>query len=132
MKICSHSTPKGTPACAKASKSYDWNVRNKAKIMPQMDKKQPFSTFLAFLKTCSHNLDKISFSIYTPHKSPICKMVSKLYDWDVRNITKISPKMAKQQPLLDFFDFLKDCPYDSNETYYSHSTINYSIICAMA
>ena len=31
-------------------------------------------------------------------------MASKLYGWDVRNIAKISPKMAKKQP------------YDSNES----------------
>ena len=28
----SHCTPKGDLACAKASKSYDWDVRNVAKI----------------------------------------------------------------------------------------------------
>ena len=42
----SHPTPKGAPACAKASKSYDWNVRNIAKISPKMAKKQPFFDFL--------------------------------------------------------------------------------------
>ena len=34
----SHSTPKGAPTCAKAAKSYDWNVRNIAKISPKMAK----------------------------------------------------------------------------------------------
>ena len=33
---------------------------------------------------------------------------------------KIDPKMAKKRPLFDFFDFCKKCPYDSNETFYSH------------
>ena len=32
-------------------------------------------------------------------------MASKSYGWDVRNITKISPKMAKKQPFFDFFRF---------------------------
>ena len=32
-------------------------------------------------------------------------MASKSYDWDVRNIAKISPKMAKKQPFFDFFGF---------------------------
>ena len=50
-------------------------------------------------------------------------MASKSYGWDVRNIAKISPKMAKKQSFFDsFFDFLKNCPYDSNEIFYSHST----------
>ena len=32
-------------------------------------------------------------------------MASKSYSWDVRNIAKISPKMAKKQPFFDFFRF---------------------------
>ena len=44
----SHSTPKGAPACSKASKSYDWNVRNTAKISPKMAKKQSFFDLFRF------------------------------------------------------------------------------------
>ena len=51
----SHSTLKGAPACAKASKSYHWNVRNIAKISPKMAKVSPktaiFRLFLIFSKT---------------------------------------------------------------------------------
>ena len=51
----SHSTPKGAPACSKASKSYDWNVRNIAKIIPKMAKNSPktaiFRLFSVFSKT---------------------------------------------------------------------------------
>ena len=32
-------------------------------------------------------------------------MASKVYGWDVRNIAKISSKMAKKQPFFDFFQF---------------------------
>ena len=32
-------------------------------------------------------------------------MISKSYGWDVRNIAKISPKLAKKQPFSDFFRF---------------------------
>ena len=32
-------------------------------------------------------------------------MASKSYGWDVRNIAKISPKMAKKQPFFDFYQF---------------------------
>ena len=41
----SHPTPKGAPACARASKSYGWDVRNRVKINPKMAKKQPFFDF---------------------------------------------------------------------------------------
>ena len=51
----SHFTHKGAPACAKASKSYDWNVRNIAKISPKMAKISPktaiFRLFSIFSKT---------------------------------------------------------------------------------
>ena len=47
----SHSTPKGAPACAKASKSYGWDVRNIAKISPKMAKKAIFRLFSIFSKT---------------------------------------------------------------------------------
>ena len=40
-------------------------------------------------------------------------MASKSYGWDLRNIAKFSPKMAKKQ---SFFDFLTNCSYDSNES----------------
>ena len=46
-------------------------------------------------------------SHYTPKGAPASAMASKSYDWDVRSIAKISPKMAKKRPILDFFDFLK-------------------------
>ena len=51
----SHSTPKGAPACSKASKSYDWNVKNIAKISPKMarisSKSAIFRLFSIFSKT---------------------------------------------------------------------------------
>ena len=59
-------------------------------------------------------------------------MASKSYCWDVRNIAKISPKMAKNNHFSTFFEFLKSSPYDSNETFYSHSTPNYGFICAIS
>ena len=49
----SHSSPKGAPACAMASKSYDWVVRNIAKISPKMAEKQPFFDFFRFSQKLS-------------------------------------------------------------------------------
>ena len=71
IKFCSHSTPKGAPACAKASKSYDWNVRNIAKISPKWPKKQPFSTFLIFQKTVHTIRTKFS-SHFLHHNMVLC------------------------------------------------------------
>ena len=41
--------------------------------------------------------------------------------------------MAKKQSFFDFFfDFLKNCQYDSNEIFYSHSTPYYGPLCAIS
>ena len=130
MKFCSHSTPKGDPACAKASKLYDWNVRNIAKVSPKMVKKQLFFDFFRFSLT-DHSIRTNISSHSTPYLSPICAMASKSYGWDVRNIAKINPKMAKNQPFSFFFDFRENCPYDSNEIFYSHFTPYYGPLCAI-
>ena len=81
----SHSTPKAAPACAKASKSYGWDVRNIAKISPKMAKKQPFFDFFRFSQKLSIRFERNFYSYSTPYKSPICAMASKSYGWDVRN-----------------------------------------------
>ena len=85
---------------------------------------RPFHENFKFLKNCPYYFHEILHSPSTPKGPPACAKASKSYGWDVRNIAKISPKMAKKQPFFDliFFDFLKNCPYDSNEIFYSYST----------
>ena len=125
-------------------------MRNIAEISPKMAKKQSFFDFFRFLgvgknfrllmqsccfffsrpfhenfkflENCPYDFHEILHSRSTPKGAPACAKASKSYGWDVRNIAKISPKMAKKQPFFDFFDFLKNCPYDSNEIFYSYST----------
>ena len=71
-----------------------------------------------FIKFCSHSTSKWA---------PACSKASKLFDWNVRNIAKISPKTAIFRL---FFDFLKNCPYDSNEIFLkSFYTILESYMC---
>ena len=67
----------------------------------------PFNGNFEVLKNCPYYFHKILHSHSTPKGAIACAMASKSYDWDVRNIVKISPKMAKKLPVLDFFDFLK-------------------------
>ena len=59
-------------------------------------------------------------------------MASKSYGWDVRNIAKISPKMAEKLIFHFFFDFIRNFLYDSNEIFYSHSTPYYGPLCAIS
>ena len=94
---------------------------------------RPFHENFKFLKNCLYDFHEILHSHFTPKGAPACAKASKSYGWDVRNIAKISPKMAKKQPFFDFFfDFLKNCPYDSNEIFYSHSTPYYGPLCAIS
>ena len=105
IKFCSHSTPKGAPACSKASKLYDWNLRNIAKISPKMAKISPKLAIFRLFSISSKTVHTIFYSHSSSYQRPICAMASKLYGWDVRNIAKISPKMAKKQLFFDFFQF---------------------------
>ena len=94
---------------------------------------RPFHENFNFLKNCPYDFHETLHSHSTPKGAPACAMASKSYGWHVRNIAKISPKMAKKQSFFDFFfDFLKNCPYDSNEIFYSHSTPYYGPLCAIS
>ena len=116
-----------------ASKSYGWDVRNIAKIGPKMAKKQPFFDFFRFSQKLSIRFERIFLQLfYTILESYMCNGI-KIVWLGVRNIAKCSPKMAKKQSFFDFFfDFLKNCPYDSNEIFYSHSTPYYGPLCAIS
>ena len=83
---------------------------------------RPFHENFKFLKNCPYDFHEILHSHSTPKGAPACAKPSKSYGWDVRNIAKISPKMAKNSHFSTFFDFLKNCPYDSNEIFYRYST----------
>ena len=66
---------------------------------------RPFHENFKFLKNCPYDFHEILHSHSTPKGAPACAKASKSYCWDVRNIAKISPKMAKKQPFFDFFRF---------------------------
>ena len=112
----SHSTPKRALACAKASKSYDWNVRNIAKKWP---KNGHFSIyFFRFSQKLYIRFERNFYSPSTLYYGLLCAISSNSYGWDVRNIAKFNPKMAKKTSQFStFFDFPKNCPYDSNEIF---------------
>ena len=66
---------------------------------------RPFHENFKFLENCPYDFHKILHSHSTPKGAPSCAKASKSYGWDVRNIAKISPKMAKKQSFFDFFRF---------------------------
>ena len=66
---------------------------------------RPFHENFKFLKNCPYDFHEILHSHSTPKGAAACAKASKSYGWDVRNIAKISPKMAKKQPFFDFFRF---------------------------
>ena len=83
------------------------------KLAQKWPKNSHFSTFFDFLKNCPYDSNEIFYSYSTPYYGPLCAISLNSYGWDVRNIAKFSPKMAKNQ---SFFDFLTNCSYDSNES----------------
>ena len=66
---------------------------------------RPFHENFKFLKNCRYDFHEILHSHSTPKGAPACAKASKSYGLDVRNIAKISPKMAKKQRFFDFFRF---------------------------
>ena len=95
-KICSHFTPKGAPACAKASKSYDWDVRNIAKISPIMAKKQPLFDFFRFSQKMLIRFErKFLQSFYIKIESYMCNGIKIVY-LGCKKHSQNQPKMAKK------------------------------------
>ena len=69
----SHSTHEEAPACAKASKLYDWDVRNIAKNNPKMAQRQPFFDFFRFSQKLSIQVERTFLQFfYTILESYLC------------------------------------------------------------
>ena len=66
---------------------------------------RPFHANFKFLKNCPYDFHKILHSHSNPKGAPACSKASKSHDWNVRNIAKINPKLAKKQSFFDFFRF---------------------------
>ena len=63
---------------------------------------RPFKEKFKFPQNCPYDFYKTLHSHTTPKGAPACTMTSQSYNWDLRHIAKISPKMAKKQPFFDF------------------------------
>ena len=68
-----------------------------------MAKKDRFSTFFYFLKNCAYDSNEILYSPSTQYYGPLCVISSNAYCWDMRNMPKINPEVAKKQPIFDNF-----------------------------
>ena len=68
----SHSTPKGAPACAKTSKSYDWNLRN-SQNYPKNGQKPAIFDFFRLSQKLSIRFEQIFLQLfYTILESYMC------------------------------------------------------------
>ena len=126
-------TPKG--ACAKASKLYDWDVRNIAKISPKTAKKQPFFDFFRFSQTV-HTIQTKFSSHWSASRLPPFLIrwflgVGRIFRVHMQSCLFFSPDLSMQisnfSKTVDTI-FIK---YDSNEISYSHSTLQYGPMCAL-
>ena len=105
MKICSvFLHPKEAPACAKASKLYDWNVRNIPKGSPKMAKKHPFSIFSIFSKTV-HTIQTNVCTVILHPKGPLYAQKHQNRMTGMLETVKISPKSSKNSHFRLFFRF---------------------------
>ena len=68
----SHSTPKGAPACEKASKSNGWDVRNIAKISPKKVKKHSFFDFFYIFSKSVHTIRMKFCTVILHHFMVLC------------------------------------------------------------
>ena len=101
----SHSTPKGAPVCAKASKSYGLDVRNIAKISPKMAKKQPFFDFFRFSQKLFIRFERNFLQLfYTILESFMCNGI-KIVWLGCEKQPKLAQNWPKKQPFFDFFRF---------------------------
>ena len=114
------------------SKSYGWDVRNIAKISPKMAKKQSFLDLFRFSQKLSMRFERnLLQSCYTILESYMCNGI-KIVWLGFGKQPKLAQKWPKNSHFSIFFDFLKNCPYDSNEMFYSHSTPYYGPLCAIS
>ena len=112
-----------------ASKSYGWDVRNKAK---SGQKTVIFRFFFQFSQKLSIRFKRNFLqSFFTILWSFVCNFIK--FVWlGCEKQPKLAQKWPKSVIFRFFFDFLKKCPYDSNEIFYSHSSLYYGPLCAMA
>ena len=80
--------------CAMTSNLYDWDMRNLAKVSPKLTKTDTFGLFW-FSSKLSIRFERIVYNLSTPCSGAMCAMTSQLYDWDMRNLAKVSSKLTK-------------------------------------
>ena len=120
----SHSTPKGAPACSKASKSYCWNVRNIAKISP---KTVNFHFFSIFSKTV-HTIRTKFCTVILHYIMVLCNFI-KLILLGCEKHSQNYPENGQKTAIFRLFDSCKNCPNDSNEIFYSHFLHHSVVLC---
>ena len=101
------------PCVCKGIKIVWLGCEKQPKLAQKWPKNSRFSTLFDFLKNCPYDSNEVFYSYSTPYYGPLCAISLNSYGWDVRNIAKFSPKMAKKQSI---FGFLTNCSYDSNES----------------
>ena len=113
-----------------ASKAYRWDVRNIAKISPKMAK-QSFFDFFRFSQKLSIRFERNFLQLfYTILESYMCNGI-KSVPLGCEKQRKLAQKWPNSHFSI-FFDFLKNCLYDLNEIFYSHSTPYYGPLCAIS
>ena len=95
-------------------------------------KKQPFFDFFRCSQKLSIRFERNFLQLfYTILESYSCNGI-KIVGLGCEKQPKLAQKWPKNRHFSTFFDFLKNCPYDSNKIFYSHSTPYYGPLCAFS
>ena len=104
-------------------------MRNVAKVSPKLTKTDIFELFW-FSSKLSLRFERIVYNLPTPCSGSMCAMTSKLYDWDMRNLAKVSPKLTKTD-IFGLFWFHSKLSVRFERIVYNLSTPCSGAMCAM-
>ena len=115
-----------------ATKSYGCEVRNEPNLAQKRSKNSHFSTSSDFLENCPYHSNDFFYSHSTPYYGPLCAISLISDGWDLRNMAKINPKMAKKQTIFDFFRFSQKLFKPLERIFLQTFYAIYESICSMA
>ena len=99
-------------------------MRETEKISPKTGQKTAIFRLFRFSQKLSIRFERNFLqSFYTLLESYMCNGI-KIVCLRCEKQRQLALKRVSKQPPFDFFDFLKNCLYDSNEIFYSLSTPN--------
>ena len=117
IKFCTVILHPEGPTCSKASKPYDWNVRD-CQNWPKKSPKTVIFVLLPISQKLSVRFERNFLqSFHTILWSFMCSFIQFVRLGCEKHTQKYPKNGQKNSRFSTFFDFLKNCPYDWNELF---------------